>query len=205
MAYLNIDRNECVGESLSKINSNASNFDARLSTLANTDTNLTTTINNLSAQLTPVGATCIFQEQQINNTAGGTSATGAWQKRTLNIEVIDTDGLGSLNLASNQFTLQAGTWLIQARVPCFRTNRTRVIIVDTAGPTYYGISNYAREGNNPSLELTAVATVTIPPGTTKTFYIDHYTERAEGGNGLGVAVGRGFTEVYTTVVCIKIR
>jgi len=204
MAYLNIDRNECIGDSLSKINSNASNFDARLSTLANTDTSITTAINNLSAQLVPVGATCIFQDQKSSGSSGGTSpSTAGWLKRTLNNTLVDTDNLRTIN--DNQFTLPAGTWLIQARVPCYEVSNAQARIVDTAGPTYYyGMTNYADNGG-PVIELTAVATVTIPPGTTKTFYIDQYLDRTNVTYGLGYPNSIGVDEIYTTVVCIKIR
>jgi len=208
MAYLNIDRNECIGDSLGKLNYNATDFDTRLIALSNTDTNLTTTINNLSAQYVPAVApfaTCIFVEQQ-NSGEGGGSANNNWQTRTLNTKVIDTDGLGSL--ASNQFTLSAGTWLIQAYAPCSQVDQTQLCIVDTAGPTYYGISNnaYNTTSPTPTVVITAVTVATVPAASTKTFYIRHWTSHQQNGYGLGGGGGGANTpKIYTTVVCTKVR
>ena len=51
-------------------------------------------------------------------TAGGTFTSGSWQTRTLNTE--DSDTGGNCSLSSNQFTLDAGTYEINARASASR-------------------------------------------------------------------------------------
>src|SRR6185503_4616539 len=61
-----------------------------------------------------------YQDQKIQNTAGGTFTSGAWRTRTLNTEAADTGSYGTL--ASNQITLTAGTYIIRASAPAYRVN-----------------------------------------------------------------------------------
>lgn len=53
MAYEYIDREECIGDSLFKINNNAANFDFRLNSIS---TDLTTTTQTLSSQIYRTGS-----------------------------------------------------------------------------------------------------------------------------------------------------
>src|SRR5687768_2319629 len=59
-------------------------------------------------------------DEKAANTAGGTFTTGAWRTRTLNTEKLDEI---TSTLASNQFTLPAGTYNIVASAPAFFVSR----------------------------------------------------------------------------------
>jgi hypothetical protein len=65
-----------------------------------------------------------LRDEKPANTAGGAATTGSWQTRTLNTEVIDTNAI--VALSANQFTLGAGIYVIRARAPCFRTQRSKI-------------------------------------------------------------------------------
>jgi hypothetical protein len=55
----------------------------------------------------------ILEHRANSGTAGGGQNSGSWDKRTLNREVVDTGSICSLS--SNEFTLPAGTYDIEAR------------------------------------------------------------------------------------------
>ena len=61
-----------------------------------------------------------LQDQKTSGTEGGNFTSGAWNTRTLNTEVTDT--IGS-TLSSNQFTLPAGTYYIEASAPAYSVGR----------------------------------------------------------------------------------
>jgi hypothetical protein len=133
-------------------------------------------------------------------------ATGAWQLRTLNTKVADTAGI--CTLSANQFTLPAGTYVINATVPTFWTNESqgRLYNVTDSSVAIVGRSEYA-----------AVSTVVVQCGIngivtiagTKTFQLEHRVSRTQSGNGAGIPVGGGgsFTpahELYSQIQIWKL-
>src|SRR4051794_9968990 len=58
-----------------------------------------------------------YQDQQAQATDAGTFTSGAWRTRVLTTEVADTGSHGSL--ATNQITLDAGTYRVEASAPAF--------------------------------------------------------------------------------------
>ena len=74
------------------------------------------TTATLLANLKLAGAPRIatIRDEKSSGTSGGTFTAGAWRTRTLNTL---TDPTSIVSLASNQITLQAGTYLINANCP----------------------------------------------------------------------------------------
>jgi hypothetical protein len=145
-----------------------------------------------------------YQDQKAQNTAGGTFTSGAWRTRTLNTEVADTGGYGTL--ASNQITLTAGTYLISASAPAYlisARHQTRLQNV-TAGTTLLiGTSVYA-----PTISANTVMTrseihgvFTVAAG--QALEIQHICQATEATDGFGAAANFT-TEVYTVVELWKI-
>lgn len=96
MAFEFIDREECIGDSLTKINLNAQNFDSRINTL---DGRITTTENNIST---------------INSSISGLFSTGMIMMWSGAIENIPTgwalcDGLNGTPDLKNRFVVGAGS------------------------------------------------------------------------------------------------
>ena len=60
----------------------------------------------------------IICDQKDSGVDGGTFTSAAWQTRDLNTEIADPDGI--VSISSNQFTLQAGTYLVKATVPAYK-------------------------------------------------------------------------------------
>jgi hypothetical protein len=73
----------------------------------------------------------ILEDQKAQNTSGGTFTSGADRTRDLNTEVYDPFGL--CTLSSNQFTLSAGTYYIDATVPCAGVDRNQAILYNATG------------------------------------------------------------------------
>ena len=63
----------------------------------------------------------VFQDQKTVNTDGGTFTSGAWRTRVLNTTVFNTDTT-NIVLGTDQFTLLAGSYLIQWSAPAKGVN-----------------------------------------------------------------------------------
>jgi hypothetical protein len=143
-----------------------------------------------------------YRDEKTQNTAGGTFTSGAWRTRTLNTEVSDVGGFGSL--ASNQITLSAGTYIISASAPAFFVNAhqlrlqniTDTATVLTGQSAYTGASN---QGSQSSALLQGVFTV----AASKALELQHQCGTTRSTDGFGVQ-GNFTTEVYAVVELWKI-
>ena len=79
----------------------------------------------------------IVAEIRSGGSDGGTLTANTWMTRAINTEIADPDGI--VSISSNQFTLQAGTYLIEWSAPAWRCDRhvTRL----------YDVTNSAARGN----------------------------------------------------------
>ena len=79
----------------------------------------------------------IVAEIRSGTSDGGTLTANTWHTREINTEIADPDGI--VSISSNQFTLQAGTYLIEWQAPAWRCDRhvTRL----------YDVTNSAARGN----------------------------------------------------------
>jgi len=149
------------------------------------------------------GSMAILADTKTSGTQGGGSTTGARVTRTLNTELYDADGITSLS--SNRFTLQAGTYEIEAYAPTFYAQGTALWLYNYTDSVDAGISLNVF-GNSSSGQATGVvsklrAIVTITVATE--FEIQQQCTRAQALNGLGVETSFK-TEQYTTVVIREI-
>lgn len=206
MGYQHIDQNECLSDSLLKINANAYDFDSRIEALKGADLTLLTTINVLSSQVSFNGGVVVFNEEQTTSgTPGGSFTANVWSVRTLNNEKYDTYNLGTLNTGTSQFSLNSGVWQIRAEAPAYGVGKHQCRIFNATDGVVVsnGDSSYSSTSNS-SISV-AVGTVSITPGLTKTFQIEHRCEVTRLTNGFGIACSFGNNEVYTIVTCTKIR
>lgn len=141
-----------------------------------------------------------LQDQKSSGTAGGGFTSGSWQTRTLNTEV--TDEIGS-TLSSNQFTLPAGTYEIEANVPGYSCNvhQARLYNTTDAASVLIGTNAYSANGAysiTPSL-LNGRFTI----AGTKTFELQHRCSFTKATDGFGLATSWG-TEIYAEVRIRKV-
>ncbi len=147
----------------------------------------------------------VLVDEKGQNTDGGTATSGSWQTRDLNTEVYDPDGI--VSLSSNQFTLGAGSYLIEFHAPALRCggNMARLYNVsDGSVPTYgYGMTTFTDTGGDGDTGISSgFCRVTI--SSSKTFRIEHRVNVSESTEGFGRACNfSGSPEKYTYVRIFK--
>tara|TARA_S200000501_G_scaffold322830_1_gene319052 strand:- start:549 stop:1148 length:600 start_codon:yes stop_codon:yes gene_type:complete len=145
----------------------------------------------------------IIADVKAEDTDGGTFAHGSWQQRDLNTEISDPDGIVSIT-ADNNFTLQAGSYLVKASAPAFRVNRHMIKLTNTtdSSDVQLGTSEYSTSVDAGSTRSHLISRFTI--ASAKNFGIFHrcQTTKATLGKGLGADFA-GYTEMYTIVEIYK--
>lgn len=140
----------------------------------------------------------LMEDQEPSGTNGGTSASNAYGVRPLN--TILTDETGVITLASNQFTLPAGTYIISASGPAFSgsaiDHRIQLYNVTDSSVTLSGTTEFAAGGGTQSRSFLEGKFII---SATKAFSIRHFTSSSQAGNGWGVNAGTGEPEIYTVV------
>ncbi|MBC7821604.1 MAG: hypothetical protein IAG10_32360, partial [Planctomycetaceae bacterium] len=138
----------------------------------------------------------VIREEQVSGTNGGTFTSGADQVRVLNAEQSDLDSI--VSIASNRFTLAAGTWLIRWRAPAYAVGAHQSFLynfTDTA-EVARGSSEFASAAN--VVQNTSAGSAVVTIAGSKAFEIRHRCQVTSATYGLGNAASFG-TEVYTQV------
>ena len=144
-----------------------------------------------------------LQEQQSSGTNGGNFTSGTWRTRVLNTEVADVGG--HCSLSSNQFTLDAGTYVIKATAPAFLVNQHQLKLynISDSADVLLGVNEYAygnaTYGNAVAAHLDGVFTI----ASSKTFELQHRCATTRNTDGFGIPTSWG-TEVYADVLLLKI-
>ena len=136
-----------------------------------------------------------------SGTAGGASSSGS-NTRVLNTEVVNN--ISGASLASNQITLPAGTYRIDASAPTYQSQRTRVSLynVTDSAVAILGISSYASPVDHGSVRAQLSGYITI--AAEKVFELRHYINTSESTYGLGVNVSDGNDEIYAVMMIWKL-
>lgn len=142
-------------------------------------------------------------EQQTAATQSGTCTAGSWFTRTLNTVRVNT--ISGASLASNQFTLPAGTYLIRASAPAFNVDRHKIRLYNVTDATdvVYGTSAYSGSAASYANDRSEIFTSFTITGS-KALRIEHRCQTTQASNGLGVESDFA-TEVYTTLEITQIR
>ena len=148
-----------------------------------------------------VSCACIADKKSAN-TAGGSSTADSHVQRDLNHEFYDPDGI--VSISSNQFTLEAGTYIIEWSAPSFSGNQhvSRLREV-TDGTIQEGTAEY---GNSSSglAQTRSVGSARVIQTGSKTYRIEHRVASSHSTNGFGVATDNHANyDVYTIVKIYK--
>ena len=149
----------------------------------------------------------IIADIKASNADGGDFDSGAWRTRALNTEIADPDGI--VSLSSNQFTLGAGTYLIEFSAPACRlgSHQTRLYNATTSSEVQIGTSQWAppTSGHADNNSMGA-GRVTITGSTA--FEIQHRgaydSNVGEDTYGFGVGTSGGFNWGSTMFCLVKI-
>lgn len=143
----------------------------------------------------------LLQDQKAQNTAGGTFTSGAWRTRDLNTEVTDT--ANNCSLASNQFTLQPGTYRIKASAPGYLVNahQAKLRNITDGSDVLLGTSEYAHGSYALTIRSWVAGQFTITAA--KTFELQHQCGTSQSTTGLGQPANLT-TEIYSVVELWKV-
>ena len=144
----------------------------------------------------------IICDEKAYNVGGGTFTGGAWRTRDLNTEIADPDSI--VSISSNQFTLGAGSYLIEASAPAYDINRhvARIYNATTSAVVQVGQTAYISQNDSIQTNALVVARVTITGSTD--FEIQHQSQSTDATEGFGVESNiSGTNSIYTIVKIFK--
>ena len=119
-----------------------------------------------------------------SNGNGGTFSSGAWRTRTLNHE-IDPDGI--VSLSSNQFTLQAGTYVLKYYAPAYSVDDHQVVIYNATDGSYVSdsLGYNAHTWSNDATSNTSYGCCRFTISGAKAFELRHQCDTSKSDNGFG--------------------
>ena len=145
----------------------------------------------------------IIADVKAYDVAGGNFTLNAWRTRDLNTELDDPSNI--VTITSNQFTLQAGTYLVEWSAPAYKVDRhsSRLQNITDSTTEELGTSEYASQSLNVSNRSMGACVLTITGA--KAFEIQHWAYVTSSQYGFGVnSPVSGHNSVYTIVKIHKI-
>ncbi len=141
----------------------------------------------------------VVRDEKTQGTDGGTFTSGAWQTRELNTEATDIGDIGSL--ASNQITLEKGTYVCTITCPASQVGRhqARLQNITDSETTLLGMSAKEAAGEVSVSVIQGIFTIL----SAKTFEVQHRCETTRATDGFGIA-GNFATEIYTVAIFRRI-
>lgn len=145
----------------------------------------------------------IITDVKSAGTTGGTFTTGAWGTRDLNT-LSDPYELVT-SLSSNQFTLPAGTYHVEAWAPAMsvETHKARLRNITDSSDTIIGQTAYSRYAHYVTSfgHVDGVVEITSP----KTFELQHICSYTRTSDGFGPAHDFGVPEVFSQIRITKLK
>lgn len=145
----------------------------------------------------------IIYDQKTVSTNGGSLVSGAWRTRDLNTIHADPDSI--VTLSSNQFTLGAGTYWIEAFTTASYVQRHQLAIYDVTGTTLYaGMNSFSQTTGD--MWTPTMVSMRHTAASSNTYELQHRCQTTGGVNSLGVEHGSFWTdapEIYSIVKIFK--
>jgi len=141
-----------------------------------------------------------LKDVQASGVDGGDFTQNAWQTRVLGVTSGDT---GIVSLSTNQFTLQAGTYHIEASAPAYGVNQHKCKLRNITDSTddIIGSSEQPSSGGISTCSFLSGAIVLAGE---KIFELQHRCLSTRNGNGFGKKSTFGVDEVYSQVKITKL-
>ena len=133
--------------------------------------------------------------------SGGTFTSGADRTRTLNAIQSDEDEI--VSIASNQFTLQAGTYFVLARAACNKVDENTLSLWNVTDEQTEIIGDSWDADNSAPVANWAFLGGGMVLDGEKTFSLEHRCTTTQATNGMGLPHGFG-TEIYVQVLILKV-
>ena len=127
----------------------------------------------------------IVAEVRSGTSDAGTLTANTWMTRAINTEIADPDGI--VSISSNQFTLQAGTYLIEWQAPAWRCDRHTTRLYDVTNSAARGNATLEFSQDSGSYTMSSsrgFARVTISGATV--YKLETKGNVTKSGDGLGI-------------------
>jgi hypothetical protein len=144
---------------------------------------------------------CYIKDVKAANTAGGTATSGSFQTRTLNTLEGDQS---FVSLASNQFTLQPGTYEIEAFATVYAVGNSIAKLRNTTDGSDVLTGTVATSVNASPADVASRVYGSFSISTAKTFEIQHNVQSTQATNGWGSAPNLGVSNTFTVVKLRKV-
>ena len=147
----------------------------------------------------------ILVDQKTSGTNGGSFTSGDWRTRDLNTKIADPDII--VSISSNQFTLQAGSYLIKAHAPAYKVGRHQIALYDITGSSYVETGSSAYVDGSESVSTDSFLTARFTCSGANVYEIRHQCGTTFNTYGFGVSVLNSFAAPaennYLTVLIYK--
>jgi hypothetical protein len=144
-------------------------------------------------------ASACFTDEKSVNTSGGTFTSGAWRTRDLNTSQFNN--ISGASIASNQITLGAGTYAINAVLPFYQVVRNQGRLQNITDSTTTILGGSMVGVDNVAVIASVIGTFTI--AGTKVFELQHQCDTTKASSGFGLFAGFT-TEVYAQIHITKL-
>jgi len=143
----------------------------------------------------------IICDQKTSGTVSGTFTSGSYQTRDLNTEITDPDGI--VSISSNEFTLGAGSYLIEWSAPAqwVTAHKSRLYDVTGTAEVQLGAPEYSHS-TYPTSNV-SLGSARVSPSGSNAYRIEHRCQTTRSTNGFGNAASFGDNEIYTIVRIFK--
>jgi hypothetical protein len=143
------------------------------------------------------------RDEKASGTAGGTATSGSWETRDLNTTV--TNDISGASLASNQITLPAGIYSIEATVPARGLNSHKAKLRDTTGAADLIIGTSEATDAGTVVDTRSVIKGRFVLAASSVLEIQHQVQTTKATTGHGSPCGFSVNEVYTEVIITKLN
>lgn len=156
-----------------------------------------TIVNTSSVTNEENSGIALLRDVKAVNLDGGTFNSGDWRKRDLNSLIGDLSFI-DLDSTSSEFTLDTGTYVIQAKAPALSVDQHQARLYNISSGADVAYGSMAHTGNLGAVTisfLNAVLTVSSGP---ETFILQHRSDASNLGDGFGRGSGWGesvFSEI----------
>ena len=142
------------------------------------------------------------RDEKASGTAGGVFTSGARRTRVLN--VVKTNEISGASLGSNQITLPAGTYWIEARAPAHAVDRHKLTLRDTTNSVDLVTGSNLFSSNASGGDNVQFLSGRFTLSGAAALELQHECQTTKSGDGLGVAANFGEVEVYAEAMIWKV-
>ena len=128
----------------------------------------------------------IISDQKDASSDGGDFNSGDWRTRELNREISDPDGI--VSISSDQFTLGAGTYFLDAQAPAYRVDAHQLAIYDVTAGAYLNYGSITQSRSTDQTVTTAFVSFIHTITANNLYEIRHRGATTKSSNGFGVSV-----------------